>query len=85
MTGEFGRVKSRAEIDARARAVRLALERDARTLGGVPLRLVALQLAVTELWRRVAGWWPEAPARPLGSQIDAPRRAGAPPRPQPPS
>ena len=71
------RPRSRVEIDARARAMRVALERSAGLHGsepalaprlapdGAPVRPGLLALAAGALWRRLAGW-PEptlAPAR----------------------
>ena len=53
------RLRSRVEIDARARAARVSLERCAGLLGEAPAstsaRLRALPLALGALWRRVAG------------------------------
>ena len=53
MAGDFDRTFSRAEIDARARMTRVALERNARTLGAPPRRLPVLPVLqpVAELWR----------------------------------
>ena len=75
MTGRFEHVRSRVEIDERARAARLALERDAVALGNGPRRLRALQLAMVELWRLVAGSWPAPSVHPLPSRIDDDRRS----------
>jgi len=59
--------RSRVEIDARARAARVALERSAGwhggepaaapggALDGTPVRLRALAYALGTLWRRLAG------------------------------
>jgi hypothetical protein len=75
------RLRSRVEIDARARAARVALERSAKlhggepavapggALDGTPVRLRVLAYALGTLWRRLAG-----PAEP----VLAPMREGQP-------
>jgi hypothetical protein len=50
MAGDIDRTFSRAEIDARARVARVALERNALALG-VPQRRLPLLQPVAELWR----------------------------------
>jgi len=52
MTGDFERTFSRAEIDARARLARVALERNAVVMGAAPGRLVLVQ-SLAELWRQL--------------------------------
>ena len=54
MAEDFDRTFSRAEIDARARLARVALERNALVLG-VPQqrRLIVLPRSVAELWRHL--------------------------------
>jgi hypothetical protein len=78
MTGKFEGLRSRVEIDARARAARLALERDAVALGSVRRRPRPLQQAMAELWRLVAGPWPHSRGYPLPGAIDEPRSVHGP-------
>ncbi|HUA56824.1 MAG TPA: hypothetical protein VMB81_31870 [Candidatus Sulfotelmatobacter sp.] len=78
VTRDCARPWSRAEIDARARAVRVALERHAGVHGGAradaPFRLAVLPVAIGALWRRIAG---------SGEPVLAPVREAPPPRREP--
>jgi hypothetical protein len=67
MTGDFARDRSRFDIDARARAARVALERDALALGayrpvGTPSSIASWLGRITRPVRRVEVGEPAEPA-----------------------
>ena len=75
MTKDLEAHRSRAETDARARAARLALERDAGAPDDRPPRLAALWRALAELWQRLPADPPEPQLRPTAHGIDTARLA----------